>query len=226
MKKIVVILYGPPGSGKGTQANILAQKLNLIHFDTGKFCESLVHDPERQREKLVKRERALFDNGILMTPSFVLKEVTDNVRKLRKAGWGIIFSGSPRTMYEANGLLPVLDKLYGKKNIYVFLLNLPSESSIKRNGKRLMCSVCGHMVLAEYHPLAMPKYCPVCAGPLYKRTLDTPDVIKIRLEEYKNRTLPILKLLKKRKYHVEMVDARPAPFKVLKKIYAHLKKTS
>ena len=130
MKKIVVILYGPPGSGKGTQANIIAHKLNLIHFDTGRFLEDLVHDPERQREKIVKRERALFDKGILMTPSFVLREVANKVRELRKAGWGIIFSGSPRTMYEANALLPILNKLYGKKNIYVFLLNIPPKSGI------------------------------------------------------------------------------------------------
>ncbi len=224
MKKIVVILYGPPGSGKGTQANILAHKLSVHHFDTGRFLEELVHDPERQHEKIVKRERVLFDKGILMTPSFVLKEVANKVRKLRKAGWGIIFSGSPRTMYEANALLPVLNKLYGKKNIYIFLLNIPPEVSIARNSKRLICSVCGHMVLAEYHPLTVPKHCPVCAGPLYRRTLDTPDVIKVRLKEYKNRTVPILTLLKKRKYHVEIIDGRPAPHKVLGKMYAHLKK--
>ena len=224
MKKIVAILYGPPGSGKGTQANIIAHKLNLIHFDTGRFLEDLVHDPERQREKIVKRERALFDKGILMTPSFVLREVANKVRELRKAGWGIIFSGSPRTMYEANALLPILNKLYGKKNIYVFLLNIPPKSSIERNGRRLVCSVCGHMVLAAYHPLTVPKHCPVCAGPLYKRTLDTPDVIKVRLVEFKNRTLPILKLLKKQKYRVNVINALPAPHKVLHKIYAHLKK--
>ncbi len=223
MEKIAVILYGPPGSGKGTQANILAHKLNLIHFDTGRFLEDLVNDPERQHEKTIKREKDLFDKGILMTPSFVLKEVSNKVRKLRKAGWGIIFSGSPRTMYETKALLPILNKLYGKKNIYIFILNIPPESSIDRNGHRLICSVCGHMVLAAYHPLAVAKHCPVCAGPLYRRTLDRPDVIKVRLEEYKNRTMPIFEFLKKQGYHLKTIDARPAPYKVLKKIYAHLK---
>ena len=225
MKK-VVILYGPPGSGKGTQANIIANKLNLLHFDTGKFLENLVHDPERQREKFVRRERILFDKGRLMTPSFLLKEVVDKVKKLRRAEWGVVFSGSPRTMYEAKALLPVLSKLYGKKNIHIFLLDIPPKFSIKRNSKRLVCTVCGHMVLAEYHPLSAPKNCPVCAGPLYKRTLDTPDIIKVRLKEYEKRTLPILELLKKKKYHFQIIDARPAPHKVLKKIYANFKKAA
>ncbi len=224
MKKIVIILYGPPGSGKGTQANILANKLNLLHLDTGKFLESLVHDPERQSEALIKRERALFDKGMLMTPSFVLKEIAAKVREIRKAGWGIIFSGSPRTIYEANALLPILDTLYGKKNIFIFLLELPAAFSIKRNSRRLVCSVCGHMVLAEYHPKGAPNRCPVCAGPLYQRTLDKPDVIKIRLEEFKHRTMPILKLLKQQKYRVTKIDARPAPHTVLGKIYGTLKK--
>src|SRR5258708_22322195 len=113
MRKIVVILYGPPGAGKGTQANLLADKLDLIHFDTGKFLESIVHNPKRQKEKLVRRERALFDGGMLMTPSFVTGEVKREAKHIAAADWGLIFSGSPRTMYEAERLYPEFEKLYG-----------------------------------------------------------------------------------------------------------------
>src|SRR5216684_407270 len=83
-RKIVVMLYGPPGSGKGTQANLIADKLDLVHFDTGKFLEAAVHDPKRQKEKIIQRERKLFDSGILMTPSFVTKEVQRHARRI----WG------------------------------------------------------------------------------------------------------------------------------------------
>ncbi len=224
MKKIVVIFYGPPGSGKGTQANLIAQKFNLFHFDTGRFLEDLVHDPARQREKEIRRERALFDKGILMTPSFVLKEVARKVKQLDKAGWGIVFSGSPRTTYEAMALLPLVGKLYGKKNIFIFLLNIPEGLSISRNTMRLVCSVCGHMVLAKYHPLTTPLHCPICAGPLYKRTLDKPNIIRVRLKEYRMRTKPILTMLKKEKYRVRELDASPAPHLLLNKIYDNLKK--
>lgn len=223
MRKIVVILYGPPGGGKGTQAKLLADKLGLIHFDTGKFLESVVHDPARQKEKTIKHERKLFDGGILMTPSFVLREVVKAVGKISKAGWSVVFSGSPRTIYEAKGLMPVLERLYGRKNIFVFTLKMPADFSIKRNGNRLVCSVCGYTLLAQYYPPVKPKYCPVCGGPFYRRTLDNAETIKVRLKEYANRTEPIFGVIKKRGYKIREIDARPAPYKVFKKINGYLK---
>ena len=64
MRKIAIILYGPPGSGKGTQANLLADKLGLIHFDTGKFLESIWYDPKRQKEKLAATYKGVAGSGI------------------------------------------------------------------------------------------------------------------------------------------------------------------
>jgi len=223
MKKIVVILYGPPGSGKGTQANLLASKLDIFHFDTGKFLENAVHDPARQKEKVMKRERILFDKGILMTPSFVLGEVVKEVKRIRAVGLGLVFSGSPRTIYEAEGLMPVLERLYGKKNIFVFELKAPVDFSIRRNGNRLVCKVCGYTLLAQYYPPVKPKYCPVCGGPFYRRTLDNTKTIKVRLKQYADRTEPIFGVLKKRGYKIREIDARPAPYKVFRKIYGQLK---
>jgi adenylate kinase len=224
MKKIAVILYGPPGSGKGTQANLLANKLNLIHFDTGKFVESVVHDPARQKEKIIRRERKLFDTGILMTPSFVLREVVKGARRIRKADWGIIFSGSPRTVHEAEGFYPVLEKLYGKRNIFIFELQAPPDYSMKRNSARLECKHCGYNLLTAFYPTKKAKFCPICGGPFYRRSLDKPEIIKVRLEEYKTRTLPVIDFAKKRGYRVFPIDARPAPYKVLERISRRLKK--
>lgn len=225
MKKIAVILYGPPGAGKGTQANLLAAKFGLIHLDTGKFLESIVHDPARQKEAVVRRERKLFDTGILMTPSFVTREIVRGAKRIAASGWGMVFSGSPRTMYEAEREYPILEKLYGKKNIIIFALDLPAEYSIRRNGARMVCTVCGYLFPAELYAKksARPTRCPVCAGSFYKRSLDKPEVIKVRLEEYHKRTFPIFDFLKKRGYRVTHVDARPAPYKVTKRIYARIK---
>ncbi|MDO8536923.1 MAG: nucleoside monophosphate kinase, partial [bacterium] len=124
MKKIVVVLYGPPGSGKGTQANLLAHELDLIHFDTGRFLASVVHNPRRQKEKVIQRERKLLDGGKLMTPSFVFREVARETKRLGETDWGLVFSGSPRTVYEAERLYPILEKFYGKKNIFIFIFKL------------------------------------------------------------------------------------------------------
>lgn len=224
MRKIVVVLYGPPGAGKGTQANLLADTLNIIHFDTGRFLESIVHDPKRQKEKLVRRERALFDGGKLMTPSFVTGEVKREAARIAKAGWGVIFSGSPRTMYEAEKLYPEFKKLFGKKNIHIFVLDVPAAESIKRNSARMVCSSCGYLLLTAFSGRGTPKHCPVCGGHFYKRSLDKPSVIKIRLKEYEERTFPILTYAKRHGYHVVHIDARPAPYKVMEHINGYFKK--
>ena len=63
MLKRAVIIYGPPGSGKGTQAELLAKKFGFIHFDTGRYFEALLHSPETQKNPVLRRERKNFDNG-------------------------------------------------------------------------------------------------------------------------------------------------------------------
>ncbi len=223
MRKIAIILYGPPGAGKGTQANLLAARLGVTHFDSGKFLESVVHDPARQKEKIIKHERKLFDDGILMTPSFVLREVANGAKRIEKAGFGVVFSGSPRTVYEAEGLFPILERYYGKKNIFVFELRLPPTGTVERNSKRMICSICGYTLLTKYYPTAHAKYCPVCAGPFYKRTLDDVKVIAVRLKEYRERTEPIFGFLKKRGYRIRILDAAPAPYKIFLKLNDYLK---
>lgn len=224
MRKIAILLYGPPGAGKGTQANLLAHKLNIIHFDTGRFLESVINDPNRQKEKVIKREKKLFDTGILTTPSFVFREIEKYAKKINRSGWGLVFSGSPRTLYEAKRLLPALAKLYGKKNIIPFVLDLPEDDSVARNSVRLTCSTCDYALLSGYYPSRNPKNCPVCAGKFYRRTLDKPDVIRnVRLKEYRNRTEPIFKLMEKMGYKIKKIDARPSPYKVFGKILRHIK---
>lgn len=217
MKKVIII-YGPPGSGKGTQANLLANKFDVIHFDTGKFLEAMVHNPDSQEDPVIKKERKLFDSGILMTPSFVLQKVKEEAQRIHDAEYGIVFSGSPRTMYEVKGLMPLLIKLYGKKNIYVFVLTASPALSIKRNSGRLMCKFCGYGLLSTYYPSKNPKHCPVCGGPFYRRTLDNPATIKVRLKQYAERTEPVFAVIKKLGIKTTELDAKPAPYKVFEHI--------
>src|SRR3989344_9696421 len=102
MKKIVII-YGPPGAGKGTQANLIAGKFGMIHFDTGKYLEQFLHNPETKNDPEIKKVKEIFDSGALVTPSFVLKIISEKTKEVAKSGFGIVFSGSPRTFYEAFG---------------------------------------------------------------------------------------------------------------------------
>jgi adenylate kinase len=219
--KTAVIFLGLPGAGKGIQGDLLARTKGFVNFDTGKFIEQIVHDPKLQKNKIIKRERKLFDTGKLVTSSWSLKEVISKiVKKISKANLDVVFSGSPRTIYEAfgdsknKGLIDILEEEYGKKNIKIFFLKVKPGTSIKRNSARLVCSLCASPVLS----LEKLNYCPICGSKLRKRIFDNPEAIKIRLNEFQNRTKPILKELKNRDYKVIEINADFLPHKVFKRI--------
>lgn len=218
MKKIAVILFGSPGSGKGMQADLLADKYTLIHFDSGKVLRSILHDPAAQKDPVLKRELALNSTGILNTPSWVLGMFKKRTRAISGSGFGIVYSGSPRTIYEGEGLMPVLEKEYGKRNIFVFHLDVPLAAAAARNKVRLVCTTCRRPLLVQYYPVKNPKHCPVCGGVLKRRIDDDPEKFRIRSKEYSTRTKPVMALLKKRGYRIVKVDGTPAPYLVFQKI--------
>jgi len=226
MSKQAAIIYGPNGAGKGTQANLLAWKKGFIHFDTGKYLEQFVHEPKNQNDPVVQEERKNFDTGLLCSPPFVLKLVREKTQEVSRAGFGIVYSGSPRTIYEAfgdgqtEGLIATLEKEYGKANIKPFFLEIDPKESIKRNKVRLVCSKCRTGVMyveGERHTM-----CPICGGPLEQRTVDKPEVLETRIKEYTERTLPILKGLEGRGYKIIKIDATPLPYKVHEEILRHI----
>ena len=223
MKKIAVAIYGPPGSGKGTQADLLSKQLNLIHFDAGAYIDEVVHDPKNRGNKMIQRQRRAFDSGALCDPLWVARLAVKRVRELAEAGYGIVLSGSMRKVMETfgnnkqAGLLEALEKGYGRKNLFFFLIKVQPQTSLKRNSARLVCAICGKPVLTQYMS-GRPKGCPVCGGPLRKRTLDDPDVIKERLAVYKRDTNPIFKLLRKRGYKLRAINGGQAPYIVNKEI--------
>ncbi len=220
MQKQAVIIYGPPGSGKGTQAELLVRKYSFIHLDTGRYIESVIHTPGWEKNPILRRERRLFDSGILCTPSWVFKIIKEEAGRICSAGYSVAFSGSPRTLEEAfgntgkNGLVAHLSKIYGKRNVKTILLKIRENTTIKRNGHRLVCSVCGLPLLAD----AKVKQCSLCAGKMRTRSLDAPSVIKVRLKEYANRTYPIIKEMGKRGIRVKEINGEPLPYKVFENV--------
>lgn len=220
-----IIIYGPPGSGKGTQAELLTRKYNVIHFDTGRYIESLINSPKAKKNKILAREKKLFDGGMLCTPSWVLKITREEAERIATAKFNIVFSGSPRTSFEAfgdeknEGLIYALERIYGKKNITVIKIDIPEKDSIKRNSARFICDVCGLPRLSSVGG----NHCALCAGILRKRTLDDPKVIPIRLKQYRERTYPIIKKVKLRGIIIKSIDGTPLPYKVHKKIVQALK---
>jgi adenylate kinase len=220
------MFYGPPGSGKTTQAELLADVTGLIYIDAGRLMEAIVHDPHRQGSAIIKRERRFFDGGKIMTPSFVAREIAKRIAHLHGNRAGVILSGNPRTLGEATHELPMLKKLYGAKNIHVFSLQVPEGEATRRNLRRKVCSVCGRPLLTEYLPDVPFRRCPLCAGPLYRRVLDTSAILKVRMQEYHERTQPIFRYLKDHGLDVHTIDGTKSPAAVFKRIHAYLLKNA
>lgn len=208
------MIFGAPGSGKGTQANLLMWIKGFYHFDSGKHLRSVIYDPSLQSKKIIQKERKLNEAGILNTPSWVLGIFKKEVERVSNAGMSIVYSGSPRTMYEAfgdkktQGLVPFLQKLYGKKNVYALHLKISPEQAAKRNVVRRTCAVCSTGVLATSTDVS----CPICGGAFKTRVDDKPEITKTRIAEYENRTMPILEEFKKKGIVVHEIDGSTPPY--------------
>jgi len=229
--KIAVIIFGPQGSGKGTQAKLLADKFDLFHLDSGSYLRKILYDPKLQKNKTIQKERKLNEAGILNTETWITKIFNKRFEELIKLGQSIVTEGFPRTIFETfggkktQGAIGVLEKGYGKKNIFIFLLDIPEKESIKRISERFTCSVCKALLMrSKLIGLGKLKFkiCPFCGGKIIHRIDDNKESILVRLKEYRERTTPIFKELAKRGYKVHKIDGRPMPYKIheaiLKKI--------
>lgn len=226
--KLVLIIMGPPGSGKGTQAELLAEKLNLYYFETSKILEEEFKKEKGKykiegKEYSVSKEKRLWLQGKLCSPPFVTFLVQRKIKQLFKEGKGLILSGSPRTIYEGERIVPLLEKLYSKKNIKIFLLEISPKETIFRNSHRRICELMRHPILwlKENENL---KRCPLDGSRLLKRKgLDDPETIKVRLKEYKERTFPLIEYFKKENLKVIKINGSPPPAIVFEDILRKLK---
>lgn len=221
--KKIIILIGPIGSGKDTQADILADKLHLFRLRTSQLLENRFNniksnDPDYDK---LQKEKSLWTGGILNTPEWVLSVVKEKVEEVASGGQGIIFSGSPRTLFEAEGLMPFLEKLYGKKTIRIFLISLNEGESLKRNSKRLICKQNLHPINPELAEKGITK-CPIDGSKLMTRVLDKPETIKVRYQEYLNRTAPILDYLKDQGFKIVNINGEQTIENVFKEILSKL----
>lgn len=213
MKKQVIIIFGPPGAGKGTQAELLAEKLNLYYLETAKVGERRIMAAKKGeyiiadgKKYYFKDEKKLWQTGKLWSPPFIIFLIQDEIERLAKEKKGIIFAGSPRTLYEGKKMIPILKKLYGRKNIEVILIEQKAEVSIFRNTHRRICELMRHPILYTKETTKL-KYCPLDGSKLIMRKgLDDPETIKVRLEEYKNRTIPVLEIFKKEGIKIKKIN--------------------
>ena len=211
--KSIIILLGPPGSGKGTQANLLSEKFGLYHLETSKVIKQRINNAGEDdfveidgKKYPFSKERKNWDTGLLCSTEFVSFLMKERIGFFHKEDQGFICSGSPRTLKEGKDLIPLLKEFYGKENIYIFEIMLSAERSIWRNSHRRICELMRHSILYNEETKNL-KYCPLDGSKLIQRgVLDDPETIKIRLREYKKRTIPLLEYLTDEGIKIEKIN--------------------
>lgn len=201
----VVILVGPPGSGKGTQAIRLTKELGIPHISTGDlFRENISKDTE-----LGRRAKTFMNEGKLVPDEVVLDMLFDRVSR-PDCSKGYLLDGFPRTLPQAEAL----DKyLSSNVNLIVLDLEVPDEIIVKRAEGRLTCKACGAVFNRYYSPPAKEGVCDKCAGELVQRPDDKAEVVEERLRVYHNQTKPLVDYYKK-KGVLKQVDGTQSPEEV------------
>jgi len=231
MKTKIIFFIGPPGSGKGTQAEILAEKLGFYHFETSKILESKIMNAKKgeslqigDKTYFFDKEREKWESGLILSPPFVVYLVKEKIRELARDKRGIIFSGSPRSIYEAKELLDFLPQFYLKDEMVVLNINITVEESVARNSKRRICELARHPILYNKETVSLTR-CPLDGSRLLKRKgLDNPEVIKKRFEEYKKQTLPVISFFKEQEIRAEEIKGSSSPVEVFEDVISRLKK--
>ncbi|MEW6004979.1 MAG: adenylate kinase [Stygiobacter sp.] len=193
-----IIIFGAPGVGKGTQAKILSNKLNIIHVSTGDILREAI----KSETELGKKAKAIVESGELV-PDDIVAGIIKDVLMDGKSKNGFILDGFPRTVNQAI----ILEKIFNELNIhnfYLVKLDASDEIIIDRIVNRLVCSKCGNIL--NKNLVTENFVCPKCnsLNSYMKRKDDDEEVIKRRLRVYREQTEPVFNFYKDKAKIIEV----------------------
>ncbi len=180
-----MILMGPPGSGKGTQAAFISKKLDIPHISTGDMFRKAISD----RTQLGAKAKEYMDAGKLVPDEVTVGIVKERLQE-PDCQQGFLLDGFPRTVAQAEALDEIMVAL-GQKIDAVVDIQVPREALVKRLTGRRMCK-CGASYHVIFSPPAESGICDQCGGELYQRDDDKEATINNRLDVYCNQTQPLI----------------------------------
>jgi len=181
-----ILLMGPPGAGKGTQAAELVAEFHIPHISTGDMFRAAV----KEGTELGKQAKACMDAGQLVPDSITIGIVKERLAK-PDCHKGFILDGFPRTAEQANALDCTLTDL-GIKLDRVININVPVGNLINRMTGRRICKGCGATFHVTFNPSTKDSSCDKCDGELYQRADDTVETVTKRLTVYSDQTKPLI----------------------------------
>ncbi len=181
-----LILLGPPGAGKGTQAEGIVQKYNIPHISTGDIFRAAL----REGTEMGLKAKGYMDQGQLVPDEIVVGVVTERLRK-PDTSKGFLLDGFPRNANQAEALDKVVEHM-GIKIDGVINIDVPDEELVDRLTGRRMCKGCGASFHVKFKPPKVRNVCDSCGGELYQRDDDTVETAKERLEVYHSQTAPLI----------------------------------
>lgn len=201
MRKFIVLL-GPPGAGKGTQAKMLAEKLALAHISSGDiFRENL-----KAQTDLGKLAQIYIDRGDLVPDDVTIAMIEARLQKPDCSN-GAVLDGFPRTPAQADALKEMLKKLEGEV-VSVPFINVPAEVLVERLSGRWSCRAQGHVFHSVNNPPKTEGICNLDGSELYQRDDDKPETVKRRIHVYGEQTAPLLDYYTKAGLLVEIDGTR------------------
>jgi adenylate kinase len=210
------IIFGAPGSGKGTYASRLQAKLGIDVIAMGDIFRELL----KEDSELGRKVKVYVEKGLLVPDEIVVEVLKQRLSKIPK-GKGFILDGYPRTLEQAK-TLDAITKIDA-----ILLLDVSDWIIIERLSSRRICRNCGTVYNVRFLKPKVEGICDKCGGPLYQRSDDNPEVIKKRLQVYQEQTRPLLEYFKEKKVPF-VASSTPTldtpPELIVDKIIAELKK--